>query len=827
MATPDELKVIIEKLAAGTATDEEIEAFRQACEGSDKITVQVAKYINNVNQAQDSQFGDAPKEPQRDRLSQNADTEASQAAKLEQNKLSVDELVQKVRSRFHDDIQRLHGTMPLLGVDHWVDLGKLFVDVNILEEISSSRKSELDDLWQDFSAGVGEYSSYLSLDRIGLGKQQKRMPGLTVLAKNINLMVLGKPGSGKTTFLQRIVTECNKGKLQPHRIPVLIKLREFVDDGRNFEYSLERYLTQQWRLSEVETELVLSQGRALILLDGLDEVTGENGRKISKKIKQFVRSYPQNQLVITCRTQSQESRFERFDYVEVTDFNEAQVNAFAKHWFKVVCSNTQERKAKARQFLDKLYLEENKTIRELAITPILLSLTCAVFQAQGKFYSKRSKLYEEGLELLLEKWDKSRSIERDEIYRDLSVERKQELLSYLAVKKFEQRQYVLFEQEEIEGYIAEFLEISRRDSRVVLRAIEAQHGLLIERSQKVWSFSHLTFQEYFVAKWFCDRARWQELAINVTQTKWREVFLLVSQSQLELDSLLRMMKKQIDLVLIEDKNLQEFLEWIRLKSNLVKAPYKLAAIRAFYFTLVTAHTYTFDTILPNKLATSLFLDFNLIRAYVPKGNIYSDFSLAGALDSNLESAIGIVHGHGHNFHDELELPREDAITDILKRLHNSRFSYPIDSAQGFKFSMALANDCVLPPTFYHALQHLKAELHSLTQNYIQLYHQHWEVYSTRNEQLESLVEKCKKWWQVTGKEWHEKLRLLIAAYRYIEIGWKVNENQQMFLQLYYDANKVIIDCLNATDRVSNEVKDEIEETLLLPIAEIEKRNREK
>lgn len=46
MAIPDELKVIIEKLAAGSATDEEIEAIRQACVGSDKITVQVAKYIN-------------------------------------------------------------------------------------------------------------------------------------------------------------------------------------------------------------------------------------------------------------------------------------------------------------------------------------------------------------------------------------------------------------------------------------------------------------------------------------------------------------------------------------------------------------------------------------------------------------------------------------------------------------------------------------------------------------------------------------------------------------------------------------------------------------
>lgn len=100
--------------------------------------------------------------------------------------------------------------------------------------------------------------------------------------------------------------------------------------------------------------------------------------------------------------------------------------------------------------------DENKPIRELAITPILLSLTCVVFQQTGKFYSKRSRMYEEGLELLSEKWDRSREVERDEIYRDLSVERKLGLLSYIAVKKFEQKQYVLFEQEELEGYIGEF-----------------------------------------------------------------------------------------------------------------------------------------------------------------------------------------------------------------------------------------------------------------------------------------------------------------------------------------------------------------------------------
>jgi len=495
----------------------------------------------------------------------------------------IDALVQQVRSRFHDDIQRLHSTMPLWGVDRWVSLGELFVDVNILEEMSSSRKSELDDLWLDFS----ENPSYRSLDRIGLGKERQRVSGLDVLAKNTNLMVVGKPGSGKTTYLQRVVTECNAGNLQAYRIPVLIKLREFVEDGREVAYSLEPYLEKFWQLSDADT--LLNQGRVLVLLDGLDEVTGENGKNIAKEIKRFARTYPQVQVIVTCRTQSYTGEMDwkslRFQFVEVADFNEPQVRAFAEHWFKAVMGDESEGLVKARELLEQLFREENQPIRELAITPILLSLTCAVFHQRGKFYSKRSKLYEEGLELLLERWDESREIERDEIYRDLSVKRKLELLSYVAGKKFEQPQYVLFEQGEIEGYIAEFLEIEQRDSRVVLRAMEAQHGLLIERAQKVWSFSHLTFQEYLVAKWFCDKQDWERLVIHVTEPQWREVLLLSAESKLNVDKYILLMKQKVDAILADDEKLQYILVWANHKSALTEKTCKPAAIRAFYLSL--------------------------------------------------------------------------------------------------------------------------------------------------------------------------------------------------------------------------------------------------
>jgi predicted NACHT family NTPase len=83
-----------------------------------------------------------------------------------------------------------------------------------------------------FQLGLVRNSGYSrSLDRVGLCKQLQRISGLDCLSRDKNLMVVGKPGSGKTTYLQHIITECNDERLQSHRIPVFIKLREFVDDG--------------------------------------------------------------------------------------------------------------------------------------------------------------------------------------------------------------------------------------------------------------------------------------------------------------------------------------------------------------------------------------------------------------------------------------------------------------------------------------------------------------------------------------------------------------------------------------------------------------------
>jgi hypothetical protein len=739
---------------------------------------------------------------------------------LESPKDDIDALVQQVRSRFHDDIQRLHGTMPLWGIDRWVPLADLFVDVNILEELISSRKSELDDLLQDFS----QNPSYRSLDRIGLGKQRKRVSGLEVLAKNANLMVVGKPGSGKTTYLQRVVMECNAENLQGHRIPVLIKLRDFVEDGREVAYSLERYLERCWRLSDAETQLALDRGRALVLLDGLDEVTGEDGKNIAKEIKRFARTYPQVQVIVTCRTQSQESRFERFDYVEVADFNETQARAFAQHWYKAVMGDESGGLAKAEEFLRLLFLEENKPIRELAITPILLSLTCAVFHHKGKFYSKRSKLYEEGLELLLEQWDERRGIERDEIYRDLSVERKLELLSFLAVKKFEKEQYVLFEQAEIEEYIAEFLGIGQRDSRAVLRAMEAQHGLLIERSQKIWSFSHLTFQEYLVALNFsCKDKRGEGLIGYLYEKKWEQVILLFSEKIFNIDDFALLLKCSIDESVSRYEGLQVLLKWIYQKSSNTSSCYSRTTLRSFYLSLLTLIN-TIDELEPPGLSNWLLGDFSALLSKLDD-RIELDVYHCSGVALWLGNPSGSLEGEPAFDRDLCDARAHASLLGRALRLDEVRYAAEKNdwmlhqNEEDFEFFHRIndSNFYEIAESLYRAIEFCEEnDWKNLSLELSQLYERLPQgVYDTYGEE-------CRQWFSDDSEAWAEKLRNFSIKYRNIDYQWELTERDWSVLFAYIYANRILIDCLQGnSEKISKPLELFIMETLLIPYSELE------
>jgi len=419
--------------------------------------------------------------------------------------------------------------------------------------------------------------------------------------------MLGKPGVGKTTFLKHLAIMCDQGKFAADRVPIFILLKDFAEESRdNDKLSLLDYLRQSFIASGVANpstiETLLKANRVLLLLDGMDEVKNEDMTFVLKEVRKLTEKYHNNQFVVTCRTAAQTTQMLGFTDVEIAPFTQEQIDTFAHKWFTVFAKEQPtSSQPKSTQFIEQLDLPENWQFRQMVVTPLFLHLACWVFHAQGKFPTKRTEFYKQGLDLLLGKWDEVRGVERDEIYRGFLLPQKLRLYSQLASATFENGEY-FFEKRVIEQYIGDYLrdlpeassepEELQRDSESVLKAIESQHGLLIERARGIFSFSYLAFQEYFMARNIVASHNLQPLdealgglVSHITDSHWHEIFLLTAAMLRSADSLMQLMKQQIDALVAEDPYLQEFLTWANQKRKTVLAPTKEATARAFYLAL--------------------------------------------------------------------------------------------------------------------------------------------------------------------------------------------------------------------------------------------------
>ncbi|HYX13583.1 MAG TPA: NACHT domain-containing NTPase [Nostoc sp.] len=683
-----------------------------------------------------------------------------------ENCQDVESLVQMLRSRRSDKIQSQCATTRLLDIPQPIQLEEIYVDTNILNNITSRRWLDILDLQES----IPEEFDCFDFNQL----YQERVSAIQAVITYPKLMVLGKPGSGKTTFLKYIAMQCNQGKLLLDRIPIFIRLKSFAENARETEsYSLLSYISQELAdcgASDIEIQTLLIDGKILFLLDGLDEIPEDDNQTIISKIAIFAEKYYKNKFIITCRIGYQQYRFEEFSDIEIADFNSSQIEDFVQNWFINVSNNSLEKgQALTCQFVEKLQLLENKQIRELVVTPLLLNLVCCVFQDHSDFPVRKVELYKQGLDILLNRWDKVRNIKRNEIYLRLSLPQKFGLLSQIAATTFKQGDY-FFTQSNVQQYITDYLcnlpidqtepEVLQLNSEVVLKLLET-HGLLIEQARGIYSFSHIVFQEYLTAKNIVTSANPQilekkliELVSHLTEPRWRKIFLLTAGMLDNLPCLLQFMKQDIDQLVVFDKQLQKFLNWVNHKSISIQCTHKRVAIRAFYLTLELLDNVN----LTNDLAFSLGIDLRLTN------NLTPDL----ALDIALQCALQL----------SLALPYEPSLDRVLA------------------LSFALPDDRTLAcnPELQHSLQKLKEQLPSPVQG----------------------KEKLKEWWNANGQTWANELRLVIVRCRNIGHQWQFSEQHKEVLKQYYTANQLLVDCLNSNCKITPTVTESILATLLLP-----------
>jgi len=515
------------------------------------------------------------------------------------------QLIFNASKQYEQNYEERHGILKVLGMREPVKLESVYTAVQFLNDDAIGDFLSIQDLEKVYRQGNAR--KFNSQD------SQKQL-GIEVANKKQYLMVLGGPGAGKSTFLRKMGLEAlkvKKGGFKHSCIPVFIELKRFTSS----EINIEKFIIEEFRICnfpdpEKFTAKALEKGKLLILLDGLDEVPSQNLNETINQIQNFVDKYDQNRFIASCRTAAYRGNFRRFSDVAMADFDDEQIQQFINNWFQKEEDKQAKTGDKCWELLQK---PENQAAKELAHTPLLLTFLCLVYDRSQNFPNNRSVLYKNALRILLEEWAAEKRILRDEIYQGLHTELEEVLLSKIAYTGFASNR-LFFSQSEIVDQIKTFLAGNLNapqhlNGEAVLNAIAIQQGILVERARDVFSFSHLTLQEYLTAQYIYDNRLVEKLVTeHLTDKRWKEVFLLVAGVMRGgADDLLLLMEKEVQKY-INTPKLQALLNWAEEVTVGSPGNYKPVGKRAVAIAYANALAYALAYALANANALAYAID---------------------------------------------------------------------------------------------------------------------------------------------------------------------------------------------------------------------------
>ncbi len=272
-----------------------------------------------------------------------------------------------------------------------------------------------------------------------------RRSAIAILAEHSHLVLLGEPGSGKTTLV-RFVSTClagdglglpdpNAGRLGqdwtlPRLIPVPVVLRDYAARGLPAGLSLWAFIAAE--LERIETgagnlapfapqlERTLERKGGLLLLDGLDEVPDAHRRREQLKaaVERFALDYPRCRILVTSRPYAYQNpawHLNGFGVRRLADFSPEQIQDFIAKWYAHIAVKDPGFGAEnAERYTAQLQnaVQANPRLAELAPRPLLLTLMASLHRWRhgGALPDKREELYDESVKLLVDLWQRPKQL---------------------------------------------------------------------------------------------------------------------------------------------------------------------------------------------------------------------------------------------------------------------------------------------------------------------------------------------------------------------------------------------------------------------------------
>ncbi|NEP81606.1 MAG: signal transduction protein [Okeania sp. SIO3B3] len=342
-------------------------------------------------------------------------------------------------------------------------------------------------------------------------------------------------------------------------LPILIRIRDLArhPDKSILEYArvfAEKTMTVK-TLPTGFFEHWLDDGRALILLDGLDEVAEEGKRyDVVRRIENFLGQFDRNRAIITSRPAGYRRDFfrtEEFPHYQMQSFDDEKISAFINNWYDSRFRDKAE--AERRKESLRKALDDNDRIKLLARNPLLLTIVALIHRYQAVLPKERYRLYDKAVETLLISWDANKELSSDGWLKYLGLDDLRRLMELLAFWVHTQGNVgndeggTLIDRDElIEQLSREIKQLkqvqlyqAKEEAERFVDLIRERTGLLNEQGQDFYGFVHKTFQEYLCAEEINYQLE-NELDFGIIlnairehlhDAHWREVLLLLIAQQ--------------------------------------------------------------------------------------------------------------------------------------------------------------------------------------------------------------------------------------------------------------------------------------------------------
>ncbi|MFJ2438601.1 NACHT domain-containing protein [Streptomyces anulatus] len=355
------------------------------------------------------------------------------------------------------------------------------------------------------------------------------------------LLLRGPAGSGKSTLVQWLALNAARqtfgGELADWNrcVPFVLRLRAFTaldalpapaDFLRAAGVPLHGSAPAGW------ADRLLQQGRALVLIDGVDEVPDRLRKRTERWLRDLIAAYPRARYVVTTRPSAVPETWlssSGFEPHSLLSMSQEDVRAFIEHWHRAARSEcrSEEERAELDPYENALRraVGTRRDLGLLATNPLMCALLCALNRDRRMQLPRaRKELYDAALDMLLVRRDTEREIIGVEGV-DLTREEQTALLQRLAYWLI-RNGLVEARQVEAVSLISDWM---RSMSQVrgtpdqVFTHLLNRSGLLREPAPGAVDFVHRTFQDYLGAKAAVEARDFGVLVRHAHEDQWDDV----------------------------------------------------------------------------------------------------------------------------------------------------------------------------------------------------------------------------------------------------------------------------------------------------------------